>query len=97
MKLAKKSPGRLAPPADSVPDLPGDRGWRVLDREESLRLQSRVKVRAKQCYFNARRAIRRLEDYETPLLDEPELRVEWTREFRDLSPSVGGLTSSLDV
>jgi hypothetical protein len=28
-----------------------------LDREESLRLQSRIKVHAKECYFNARRAI----------------------------------------
>jgi hypothetical protein len=35
------------------------------DREESLRLKSRIKVHAKECYFNARRAIMRLKDYET--------------------------------
>ena len=34
------------------------------DREESLRLQSRMKVYAKECYFNAKRAIMRLKDYE---------------------------------
>jgi hypothetical protein len=35
------------------------------DREESIRLQTRMMVHAKDCYFNARRAIMRLEDYET--------------------------------
>ena len=36
-----------------------------LDREESVRLRSRMKLQAKECYHNAKRVIMRLEGYRT--------------------------------